>query len=165
MSSPAELPDIAEALAGLLQRVPPTERPLLVALAERLAAERYRAWAREVTKPADSAALLACAEREEEIARRVEALSPESASMQRDLVARNPDLLEINQSLFAPYSLDQQLVLQSRGERLGAATWRSFARHEQSVERRDVFLSCALLEEESATVLESLAPRGGTESR
>jgi len=41
-SSAGDLPDIAQALQAILQRVPPAERPLLIALAERLAAERYR---------------------------------------------------------------------------------------------------------------------------
>ena len=151
------LPDLAEVLGRVLQRVPREQQPLLVALAERLAAERYRGWARE--DPEHAAGLLECAAREEEIARRVEALHPTHESTTRELMARNPDLLEINRSLFVALSLAEQLALQARGERLGAATWRAFARADSDPERRDAFLACALLEEESAAFLESVAKR------
>src|SRR5437773_12201199 len=100
MSADKELPNIAEVLARVLQRVSPEQQPLLIALAERLAAERYRGWAREVTETSQGAQLLACADREEEIARRVEALYPEVAAIQRDILTQNPDLEEINRSLF-----------------------------------------------------------------
>lgn len=149
------LPDLAEVLGRVLQRVPLEQQPLLVALAERLAAERYRGWAEE--DRAHAAGLLECAAREEEIARRVEALHPDHESTTRDLVARNPDLLEINRSLFAGRPLADQLALQARGERLGAATWRAFARALSDPARRDAFLACALLEEKSAAFLESIA--------
>jgi len=149
------LPDLAEVLGRVLQRVPLEQQPLLVALAERLAAERYRGWAEE--DGAHAAGLLECAAREEEIARRVEALHPDHESTTRELVARNPDLLEINRSLFAGRPLADQLALQARGERLGAATWRAFARALSDPARRDAFLACALLEEKSAAFLESIA--------
>ena len=40
------------------------------------------------------------------------------------------------------------------GERIGAATWRAFARAATRQDRRDVFLACALLEERSAEFLD-----------
>lgn len=156
MAATKELPDIAEVLAGILQRVPPGQHAVLIALAERLAAERYRGWASEVAGPDRRAGLLACADREEEIARRVEALYPAAGATQRDLLASQPDLLELNRTLFAGRPLGQQFLLQARGERLGAATWRAFAQGEKTAERRDTFLGCALLEEESAAYLESI---------
>ena len=39
------LPDLAEILGRVIGRVPAERQPLLLAIAERLAAERYRAWA------------------------------------------------------------------------------------------------------------------------
>jgi hypothetical protein len=129
---------------------------LVVALAERLAAERYRGWAREVADAGQTSGLLACAEREEEIARRIEGLYPDGAAAQRDMLERNPDLLDVNRSLFAGRPLGQQLLLQARGERLGAATWRAFARAAEDSGARSTFLACAALEEESAAFLESL---------
>ncbi|MDP9225560.1 MAG: hypothetical protein M3P18_17300 [Actinomycetota bacterium] len=160
MSSSSTLPSIAERLAPLLQRVPRVQQPLLIALAERMAAERYREWAAKVTQPDHKSALLACADREEEIARRVEALYPTAASTQRELLEANPDLIEINRSLFAPYSLEEQFKIQAQGERVGAATWRAFAKHETNSQAREVLLGCALLEEENAAFLESLAVGG-----
>ena len=44
--------------------------------------------------------------------------------------------------------------MQSRGERLGAATWRSLAEHSEDDSVRNTYLDCAKLEEESAVVLE-----------
>jgi 4-carboxymuconolactone decarboxylase len=151
------LPDIADVGARILQRVPREQQPILLAQRERVSAARYRGWAREVADPDRRSALLACADREEEIARRVEALYPEAASIQRDILARNSDLTGLTGSLFSAYALDQQLILQARGERSGASTWRSFAQDEQNPEARKVFLDCALLEEESATFLESIS--------
>ena len=76
--------------------------------------------------------------------------------MQRDLVARHPDLLEINRELFAGRPLQEQFAIQARGERLGAATWLSLAKGARSPAERETLLGCALLEEESAAYLESL---------
>ena len=156
MASTDSLPDIAEILLPVLQRVPVAQQPLLISLAERLAADRYRTWAREVTDDAQSANLYACAEREEEIARRVEGLYPDAEAVQQRIVAEHPDLEEINRSLFADRPLVQQFTIQARGERLGAATWRSFAAHATDPAVRDVFHGCATLEEESAVCLEKI---------
>ncbi len=157
-----ELPDIAELFAPLLERVSEAQRPLLVALAERMAALRYRGWAKATGDVGQRDRLRACAEREEEIARRVEALFPDAAAIQQDMRAKNPDLEDINRSIFAPLPHDDQLTLQARGERLGAATWRSLAKQAASENARKVFLDCAKLEEESAAVLESILGLPGT---
>ena len=89
--------------------------------------------------------------------RRVEALYPTAASIQNEILGRNPDLTSMTGSLFSAYPLGQQFILQARGERFGAATWRSFAQGEQSPEARKVFLDCAVLGEESAAFLESIS--------
>jgi len=126
-----ELPNVAAILGDVLRRVPVSHRPLLIALAERMAAERYRAWAKEACADTRASQLLACASREEEIARRVESLYPEAASVQRDLLAKNPDLEEINISVFAKRPLDEQFAIQAQGERAGAAIWSSMRRLRQ----------------------------------
>src|SRR5262249_40333161 len=128
MSSGPTLPSIAEVIGPLLLGLPVEQQPLFVAIAERLAAERYRAWAARVDAPERKAGLLACAEREEEIARRVEALYPTASKTQREILDRHPDLIELNRTLFAPFTLEQQFHIQAQGERVGAATWRRFAR-------------------------------------
>ena len=152
----ADLPDVATILGAVLQRVPPVHRPLLIALAERGAAERYRAWAKDATDETRTACLAACAEREEEIARRVESLYPDAAYVQRDLLAQHPDLGEITRTVFAGRPLAAQLAIQARGERAGAAVWRSFARHASHEAARAELLHCAELEEESAVYLEAV---------
>ncbi len=149
-------PDLAALLGGVLQRVPRAHRPLFIAIAERMAAERYRIWAKETRDDARAPHLLACAEREEEIARRVESLYDEADSVRRELLEQNPDLEEINRSIFADRPLEEQFTIQARGERAGAATWRYFAQHAESETTREEFLRCAELEEESAACLESL---------
>lgn len=151
-----DLPDVAAVVARVLQRAPRAQRPLLIALAERLAAVRYRVWATEVADRARAALLSACADREEHIACRVEALYPDAAAIQRDLAAQAPELEEIDRALFAGRPLDQQFLIQARGERAGAATWRFFAERADAAAVRDAFLACAELEEESAACLESL---------
>jgi hypothetical protein len=154
------LPSVGETIAPLLARVAREQQPLLIAYAERLAAARYRSWAVLPEGETHAAAFLACAEREEEIARRVEGLHPEAAEQQRRLLAENPGLPEVNRSLFANRPLAEQLTIQARGERLGAATWRSFARHAANDAARDTLLACAELEEESAGVLEQILAAG-----
>ena len=159
-STEARLPDVSTILAQVIQRAPRAQQPLLVALAERMAAARYRRWADEVGDAAQRAELLACADREEEIARRVEALYPEAAAIQRDLLAKIPDLADITRTLFGERPLAQQFAIQANGERLGAATWRSFAQHAEDGAARQTFLGCATLEEANAIALESIL--GGT---
>jgi hypothetical protein len=155
------LPDVGAVLAPLLARVPRARQPLLIALAERMAAERYRGWAGEQRDAEGRAALLACAAREDRIAAQVEGLFPDAAALQAELSAAHPELPELNRRLFAGRPLADQFRIQANGERLGAATWRSFARHEADAARRAALLECAELEEASARVLEALLGRPG----
>lgn len=157
----SELPDVGQTIAPVLLRLPRERQPLLIAVAERMAAQRYRAWAADPANADRQAELLACAEREEEIAQSIEGLYPDAAALQRTIIDDNPELEQINRSIFAGRSLSEQFTIQARGERLGAATWRAFAEHAPLADARDTFLACARLEEASAAVLESiLAARG-----
>ncbi len=60
-----QLPSVGELIAPIIGNVPEEQRPLLVALAEKIAAGRYRDWA-EQASGSDRHALLACADREEQ---------------------------------------------------------------------------------------------------
>lgn len=152
------LPNISAVLGPVLQRIPSDVRPLVIAAAERSAAKRYRGWADQVTDPAMQQSLKACADREDEVARLIEALFPNAEEKQKELLLLTPELTDSRNSLFAPFTLQQQFTLQAQGERIGAGTWRSYAeRSEPSV--RDVYLKCAKLEEESAEYLESIVDR------
>lgn len=155
MSTASRLPNVGEALAPTLAATAPAERPLLIALAERMAAQRYRGWADRCGRPELEAPLRACAEREEEIARCVEALFDDAGSTQARLRGEHPGLEDLNRSLFEGRPLAEQYAIQARGERLGAATWRSLARDAAPAARAS-YLRCAALEEQSAELLESL---------
>ena len=150
-----QLPKVGELVAPIIGNVPEEQRPLLVALAEKIAAGRYRDWA-EQASASDRQELFACADREEEIARRVEALYPDAAAVQADLLAKHPDIEQAYRDLFSGHPIEDQYAIQADGERLGAATWRAFARDADRDEARQVFLDCAELEEASAAVLEAL---------
>jgi len=150
------LPNVAELLAPLLARVSPDRQPLFLAIAERLAAERYRGWAADPAYAAQRDRLLACSAREEEIAKRVEALRPDATAVQQEILAANPDLLGINRDLFASLSVPDQMTTQAGGERAGAAAWRAFAAETKSEAARSTFLACAELEEASAAVLDDI---------
>ncbi len=156
MPGQSELPDVAAVLAAVLQRVPPEQAPLVIAIAERMAADRYRGWAAEYPDRSKAAGFLDCAQREEEIARRVESLFAGAEATQAQIRAASPDLDDINAGLFAGRPLAQQLEIQAGGERLGAATWRALAAKSESTDARETYLECALLEEASADFLESL---------
>jgi len=152
----AALPNLGGIFARVLQRVAEEQRPLLIAIAERLAAERYRGWAKDASMAEHAPQLLACARREEEIAARVESLFPGASAIQQEMLAKNPDFMEINQTVFAGLPLPEQFRIQAQGERLGAATWRALARKEESRVAREVYLACAELEQASAVVLEAM---------
>ena len=155
------LPDLGEALRPLLESLPEASRPLLIALLERSAARRYRDWAARPELSARAAELRRCAEREEEIAARVEALYPDAKHVQAELLATLPDLDGLGRQVFAPLSLLDQLRVQARGEHLGSATWKSLARGDSDPERSEALLACAPLEEASAGVLESIVAQHG----
>lgn len=150
-------PDLVVTLAPVLAATDPSDHPLLIAMLERWAAERYREWA-DAVGDFQTTALLACAEREEEIASRVEALYSDSAEVQQRLEAANPLLRGALSGSFTWRPIDEQWAEQAQAERLGAATWRSFARRaakEDDLAAAEVFEICALMEETSAEVLEN----------
>jgi hypothetical protein len=151
----SELPSVGDVVAPIFASVAEEQRPLLVALAEKIAAGRYRGWAVQVSEP-DRERLLACAEREDEIARRVETLYPDAAAVQADLLAKHPDVERTYRDLFRGHPVEDQYAIQADGERLGAATWRAFAAASDREDAQRVFLECAELEEASAVVLEAL---------
>jgi hypothetical protein len=159
MSSTRDLPDVAAILGPLIARVAPADQPLLLALAERLAAERYRGWAEQAGDAALRAGFVACAAREDEIADRVEAMFPDPAGTQQRLRAEMPDLDRLNREVFAGRPLADQFAIQAAGERVGAATWRAFAAAQTNDTARAAFLACAPLEEASAEFLESVRDR------
>ncbi len=164
MAPTQELPDLGAAIGPIIAEAPEEHRPFVVAYAERLAARRYRAWASMATRPDHRDRLLECAEREEEIASRVEGLSADAVEIQTEFFAAHPEAEDAYASLFEGRPLSDQLRIQAAGERLGAATWRALAAGADG-EARTVLASCAPLEEASAEVLEALVSEGVRASR
>ncbi len=154
--SAGPLPDVGAILAPLLAGVAPDDRPLLLAIAERMAADRYRRWADAAGDPSTRAGLRACAAREDEIATRIEAVYADAAGVQARLRAAHPELARVDAEVFADRSLAEQFAIQASGERLGAATWRALAALRPDEVERAAFLACAPLEEANAAFLEAL---------
>ena len=151
-------PNVAEVLAMVLRNVDGTLQPLLLAALERLAAKRYRDWASRHPDPAVKDGLLACADREEEIARRVESLEPNARDIQTTLLADNAaSLSEAVRTLFEGRPLEVQFAIQAQGELAGAAAWRAFAATASAPAVQELLQSCSLLEEANAAFLQTLS--------
>ena len=150
------IPNVAEILAVALGKINPQLRPLLLAKLERLAAERYRTWAAEHPDQTAKEGLLACADREEEIAKRVESLNPDASAIQDKLLSDNPELLELNRTLFKDRPLKVQFAMQAAGERAGAAAWMAFAAFASDSSAKEQLQSCGPLEQANADFLQTL---------
>jgi hypothetical protein len=142
-------------LRPIVEALPEAVRLPFIAALERGAAGRYRGWADQAALPELAAGLRACAEREEEIARRVEALAGRSAAEVPGLEAAWAAVREVAVAAFAGRPLAEQLAIQAAAERGGAEVWRELAAQAGvAPETRAVLLGCAALEEESAAWVE-----------
>jgi hypothetical protein len=142
-------------LAPLTRGLSEEERPAFLARLERLAAERYRAWATQA--PEHAATLLDCARSEEEIAARADRLFPMSAAQAAKLDALLPEATRIYGAMFVGLELREQLALQGSAERQGANVWRAIAAASRLPDAtRAALAACAALEEESAARIERL---------
>jgi len=152
-----EIPNFGELLAPWIGRVPEGLVPLFLAGLERGAAGRYRGWADACGDAEQRKGLLACADREDEIATRVEALFPADAEARARVEAPLPDARRAYLGVFEPLPVRDQYRVQADAERQGAAAWRSLAAAHPEAAVREVLEGCALLEEESAAFLDGLA--------
>jgi len=153
--APREIPSFALLLRPFIEKIPDAGRPAFLAMLERGAAQRYREWAAEAKDRA--AGLLACAAREEEIARRVDALFPAAVVGDPGVEAALAGAREAYYAVFAGLPLAFQWRIQASAEREGAAAWRLLAAQQADPATRDAVLACAALEEESAAHLDHLA--------
>ena len=147
-------------IAGILQAAMAMSQPedprIFIALAERIAAERYRSWAESVDDEARRRRLLECAAREEDIATRVEALRPDAAALQEQILKDHPDLASQYKAVLDGMTLREQFAAQAEAERAGAAAWRAFGAACSDPKQAQILLSCAPLEEASAADLEQI---------
>jgi hypothetical protein len=151
---PKKPPSVTDLLGDALERVAREWQPLLAVAVARLAGERYREWAATPEGGRYRSRLLACANRQDEIARAIEPLYADSEQIEQGILRQNSDLSEIDRAAFAGRALAEQFVIQARWARLNAAAWRSFAQHETDAARNRAFRACAELEELNALVLE-----------
>jgi hypothetical protein len=152
---------VADRLRPIVEALPVAARLTFIAALERGAAGRYRGWAAQAGEAELAAGLRACAEREEEIARRVEALAGRSAADIPGLEAAWAGVREVAVAAFAGRSFAEQLATQAAAERGGAEVWRELAAQPgTSPEARAVLLACAGLEEESAVCVERALAEG-----
>ena len=152
-----EIPNFGVLLGEFIGAVSPAGLPGFLAGLEREAAGRYRAWAEAA--PAESAGLLACAAREDEIAERVERRFPLPAADRPAVEKSLPEARRIYFEVFEGLSMREQMTIQANAERQGAQAWRGMA--DQVDETRDPalreeLLACAALEEVSADHLDAL---------
>jgi hypothetical protein len=150
------IPNVAEILAGVLRSIEPNLQPFLLAKLEKLAAQRYRTWASDHPDQSVRDGLLACADREEEIARRVESLEPNASAIQAKLLSDHPELLYLNRTLFQGRPLKVQFAMQADGERAGAAAWKAYAAGASDPSVRELLQSCSPLEQANADFLQTL---------
>ena len=152
--SDLEFPNLAVLLGPFIEQVPEAVRPRFLALLERGAAERYRGWAAELPEHAE--ALRACADREDEIAERVERLYPADTALREQVARPLPAARDAFFAVLAGLSTLDQMRIQANAERQGAAAWRSIASLPDEQARRDELEKCARLEETSATCLDAI---------
>ena len=146
---------IAEAFQPLVPDLAPGEIPILIAMLERMAANKYRGWANDAAGAVEQAGLLACAAREDEIAVFIESLDASAQGRIAALHARFPDLQARYDSLMRGLSRIEQLRVQADGELGGAEYMRQFAAaHSGATAAR--FASLASCEEANARFLHAL---------
>jgi hypothetical protein len=152
----------AKALSRFFESLPLERRPCLGAILARMAVERYREWAVRPGGERYRSRLLACAERAEEIARAVEALRRDTVAIEREILADNPDLAEIDRGPFEAGTLAELFLIQAHRARLAAVLWRALAERDREPARNRVFVACAELEDINAVILEvSVGARAG----
>ena len=156
MNKTSDIPDIGAVLGELMVTIDPADQPLLLAVLERLASQRYRGWADDHPDDSVKRGLSECAEREQEIAQRVESVFTDAEAIQQRLLADNPNIEELNRTLFEGRPLEVQFAMQAQGERAGAAAWAAFAAAADDDRVKTMLDSCRPLEEANAEFLDTL---------
>ncbi len=156
MAETSNLPDLGARIRPLILAVPSAIQPRLMAELERAAADRYQAWALLCPEPAQAEGLRACALREQEVAKRVEAVVPSQPDEHRHLRDALPGIAEAYRATLANRPVNDQYAIQAAAEQRGAAFWRSLASSFTDVPVREALAICAELEERSAEFLEGL---------
>ncbi len=121
MAHRPDVPQFGALLRTHIQSVPAEAQPAFLAGLERSAAQRYRDWADAL--PQWSEVLQRCARREDEIADIISARFPVSDEQQAQIDETLPGAIALYYDVFAPYSPEDQVYLQSEAEIQGSEAW------------------------------------------
>lgn len=143
-----EIPNFPMLLMEPLLSVPEPSRVGFIARLERSAADRYRVWAEEDADLRDG--LIACADREDEIADRAEKLMPVRPEDEEVVQAALERARTLYAGAFEGHPLRDRIILQAHAERQGSMAWIGFSgQHEDDAVKKE-FLALADLEVASA---------------
>jgi siderophore synthetase component len=162
MPTPPAVPQFGALLRSHITSVHDAARPAFLSGLERSAAARYREWS--AAAPEHAEVLLECAAREDEIAELVAALFPIDTDMQQAVDEALPAAVAVYYDVFAPYSVLDQLYLQSEAELQGAQAWVGIAAGADDPATREVLARCTALEQESAAAVKALLADQGMNS-
>jgi hypothetical protein len=152
---PVTIPNFGQLLAPAIGSVPAAAIPAFLARLERTAAQRYRLWAEAV--PDHAKGLLACADREDEIADRAEVIYPATTAEQIDAMDRAIGPAKTTYyAIFADLTPVEQMTIQANAERQGAAAWRAMIEPESNEGIKAELEQIARIEEISADYLDAL---------
>lgn len=150
-----EVPDFGQLLATHIGKIPESSQPAFLSHLERTAADRYRHWAEQL--PEHAGLLLDCAQREDEIAARVKSMLPAESDADQQLIDSEIDSARATYyEVFSGHTVWEQLYLQSKAERQGAAAWRAYAENPGYHSLAEELEACARIEEASADALDQL---------
>jgi hypothetical protein len=150
--SDVTIPNFGELLAEHLGKMPAETLPYMLSQLERTAADRYRGWAEAV--PQHREGLLACADREDEIADRVEAMFPPSDAGRALVADTIPAARATYYEVFDGHSPVEQMTIQANAERQGADAWQGLK--EGHPEFADQLDALSAIELQSADYLDSI---------
>ncbi len=148
------IPNLGTLLAPYLSAVPAASMPRFLARLERGAADRYRYWASVL--PAHAPGLLECAAREDEIARRADALFAVIAEDLPAIEAALPQARSTYFQIFDGLEVPRQLQIQASAEREGNAAWLGLADGADDVSAKAELVALAALEIDNAEYLEQV---------
>jgi hypothetical protein len=146
--SDLEIPNFPMLLMEPLISVPEESRVGFIARLERSAANRYREWAAESEELAEG--LIACADREDEIANRAEKLSPVRPEHEEIVTEALTKARALYAGAFEGHTLRDRIVLQAHAERQGSLAWLGFGSQTEDAATKQEFLALADLEVASA---------------
>ena len=145
-------------LLGVLGPEPVTRQLRVVIALERAAAKRYVRWS-EAASGDEQAGLLACARREEEVARLIEEAAFSSTpadTADTELIARAVALFE---TMYTGLAREEQMAAQAPSELYGAELWRTLRGADPDGPLAAAYEQAEKLEQESAHYLEGLLAR------